>query len=196
MLATARANCFDDPDWMFEPKYDGYRLLAETGQRLRLQTRNGHDATAWFPELHRPLTGIGGRHIVDGEVCVLDSTGRSDFVPLHARAARRGWKQGDPEVVFCVFDVLVLDGQSVMQEPLQRRKLLLAKVMRGPVANMLRVQHLVQDGKAIFAAACDLQLEGIVAKRLKSVYQPGARSLDWLKIKRPGAVPPERFRRG
>jgi bifunctional non-homologous end joining protein LigD len=196
MLATARADPFDDPQWLFEPKHDGYRLLAETGRALRLQTRNGHDATAWFPELREPLMRLAdGRHILDGEVCVLDAIGRSDFELLHARAKRRGWKPGDPEVVYCVFDVLVHRGRAVLQRPLWERKGLLASMLEQPPPNVLLVGEIAGEGRAMFAAACELRLEGIVAKMRKSTYQPGERSRDWLKIKRPDAVPPERFKR-
>ena len=101
---------FTDPAWGFEVKYDGYRMLAEVDAgRVRLQTRNGADATAWFPEIARPLAGMpAGRHIVDGEVCVLDGIGRSDFDRLQDRARLRRYRPGADLVAFCVFDVLSL----------------------------------------------------------------------------------------
>ena len=82
---------FSDPAYGYEIKYDGYRLLAECdGPKVRLQTRNGADATAWFPEITQGLAGLaGGRHVLDGEVCVLDDIGRSNFDRLHARAKRK-----------------------------------------------------------------------------------------------------------
>lgn len=195
MLAMERQDAFDDPAWLFELKYDGYRLLAETGGRLRFQTRNGHEATAWFPELHKPLLAVGGRHVLDGEVCVMDDMGRPHFERLHARAARRGWRKGDALVTFCVFDILVLAGKSVMRWPLEERKAMLMDLLGTSLPSILPVQHIEGEGKAMYQFAVELLLEGVVAKRRSSCYLPGARSPDWQKIKRPGAVPPERFRR-
>lgn len=189
---------FSDPDWLFEVKYDGYRMLAEwDGDAVRLQSRNGTDATRWFPEVASSLAGLRtGHHILDGEVCVLDELGRSDFDKLHARAKRRGYRPGDDAVVYCVFDILVHAGQSVMGLPLHNRKNRLAKVLAGEIPSVLRIGHFEEMGQSLYRQAVELKLEGLVAKHRNSVYVPGARSDAWLKIKRPGATPPERFKRG
>ncbi|WP_310733649.1 ATP-dependent DNA ligase, partial [Aquincola tertiaricarbonis] len=188
---------FSDPDWLYEIKYDGYRMLAEwDGGTVRLQSRNGTDATRWFPEVVASLACLrGGRCIVDGEVCVLDDLGRSDFNKLHARAKRRGYRAGDDVTVFCVFDLLVQDGKSMMQLPLVERKKRLAKVLAGEMPCVLPVGHFDEVGQDLYRQAVQLKLEGIVAKRMASPYVPGARSSDWLKIKRPGGTPAERFKR-
>ena len=96
MLAEQVSRPFDDPGWTHEVKYDGYRMLAQVDAgRVTLQTRNGSNATTWFPELLTVLADLpGGRHVLDGEVCVLDDYGRSDFDRLHARAKRRGFPAG------------------------------------------------------------------------------------------------------
>ena len=183
---------FVDPAWIFEVKYDGYRMLAEvSSDGVSLQTRRGADSTGWFPELHSPLRAIGGgRHVLDGEVCVLDELGRSDFDALQNRARRRGWRAGSTPVAFLVFDVLVMAGRSVMQRPLWSRKALLEELIPAPQPGLLRISHVAGDGDWLFERVLALQLEGMVAKRLDSFYLPGERSVAWLKIKRKGAVPP------
>src|SRR5690349_4280843 len=91
MLLEERPLNLDEPGWNYELKYDGYRTLAEFGQgSCRLKTRKGADATKWFPEVTDSLAEIpGGPYITDGEVCVLDEYGRSDFDALQDRASRR-----------------------------------------------------------------------------------------------------------
>ena len=96
---------FSDPAWGFELKFDGYRILASADPAgVKLKSRNGADATRWFPEIVAALQAVAPRRlIVDGEMCVLDDIGRSDFDRLHARARKRGPDPSQP-VVFCVFD--------------------------------------------------------------------------------------------
>lgn len=196
-MLLGEARPFSDPDWLFEIKHDGYRVLAEwDSAAVYLQSRNGADATAWFPEVATSLAHIGaGRHVVDGEMCVLDDIGRSDFNRLHARARMRGWRPGADPVVFCVFDVLVHGGQSVMGLPLSERKKRLAKLFEHKPPSTLVVSDFEGEGRLLYAQAVQLKLEGIVAKRKGSLYVPGQRTADWLKIKRPGATPAQRFQR-
>lgn len=196
-MLLGEARPFNDVDWLFEIKHDGYRVLAEwDGAGVYLQSRNGADATAWFPEVTASLAGItGGRHVVDGEMCVLDDIGRSNFNRLHARARMRGWRRGADPVVFCVFDVLVQAGKSVMRLPLTERKQRLAKLFSDKPPSTLVVSDFEGEGRLLYDQAVQLKLEGIVAKRKASVYEPGQRTADWLKIKRPGATPAQRFQR-
>lgn len=186
-------------EWTAEIKYDGYRLFALVAEgRLMLRTRgrNGNpaDATRWYPEL-RGLTSLPSETVLDGEVAVLDDIGRSDFESLHARSRRRKLSPGDRPVAYCAFDLLMLGGKDLRAWPLKRRKEALAELLSPPPDHVLFVQDLPGQVAALYSAALQLQLEGVVAKRLDSAYQSGARSLDWVKVKRPGAVPPERFRR-
>jgi bifunctional non-homologous end joining protein LigD len=125
-------------------------------------------------------------------MCVLDDIGRSDFNRLHARARKRRADPDEP-VVYCVFDVLASQGRSVMDQPLTARKKLL-EPLRG-LPGVLVVDQIPAEGEALYGYVLSLKLEGLVAKRMDSKYRPGVRSLDWLKIKRPGAVPAERFKR-
>lgn len=194
MLSEEAKQPFDDPAWLFEINFDGCRLLAETSREdVRLASRNGGDVTHWFPELQE-LKALGGRHVLDGEACVLDDMGRPDFMRLQARAARRGFPAGAEPIVYCVFDLLVHNGRNLMARPLWARQALLAKLLASPPLSILLVTHVVEQGRWLYQEAQALQLEGIVAKRIDSIYRPGERTKDWL-INRPGAVPAKRFKR-
>jgi bifunctional non-homologous end joining protein LigD len=194
-----RQQPFEQPGWIYELKFDGYRLVAgvQHGQ-VKLATRNGADATRWFPEVVQGLSQLpGGPHVLDGEVCVLDELGRSDFNRLQDRARRRCFYPNCDAVTFCAFDLLARDGRSLISLPVEQRKLQLQELLTPTPPSVLYVGHFdAEHGRVLFEQAVhQLNLEGLVAKRLGSMYRPGERSLDWLKVKRPGAVPPERFRR-
>ena len=199
MLLTAARQPSTDPGWIAELKHDGYRLLAEVhGASVALRTRGGADATRWYPELVAALTGLTPtRTVLDGEVCVLDDLGRSDFERLHARSQRRGWYRGADAVVFIAFDVLVHRGRDVRGLALDVRLVLLARLLAKPPGGVLLCQHMPgEEAPRLFAAAVLLKLEGIVLKRLGSIYQGGEpRTGDWVKVKRPGATPAQRFTR-
>lgn len=196
MLATAGGKPFTSPDWLYEIKYDGYRCMARVADgTVELRTKSGLDCTKWFPELTGALGKLaGGPHVIDGEVCVLDDLGRSDFDRLKARASRKRWYDGCDSVTLCAFDLLFDGGSNIMGLPLVERKTRLAALLQG-VAGVLVVGDLPAQAELFERAVEPLLLEGFVAKRRGSGYQPGVRSPDWLKIKRRGAVPPERFRR-
>ncbi|MDP9991945.1 bifunctional non-homologous end joining protein LigD [Variovorax boronicumulans] len=197
MLLDERPLDLDEPGWIYEIKFDGYRLLAECDGGVQLRTRNGADATKWFPEIVSSLAKVkGGQYVIDGEVCVLDELGRSDFNKLQDRARRRRWYEGASPVVYCVFDLLVNRGVDITQQPLIRRKAALAKLFKPAKPGILVVRHFEDQPLRIFEeAVIPMKLEGLVAKRAASVYQPGVRSSDWVKVKRKGAIPPERFKR-
>jgi bifunctional non-homologous end joining protein LigD len=189
---------FGQSGWLYELKFDGWRLMAGVdGGRVFLRTRNGADATNWFPEVVEGLCLIpGGPHILDGEVCVLDDIGRSDFNRLQDRARRRRWYEGCDPVVFCAFDLLAREGRSMIGEPVERRKEALRQLLKAKASSVMYVGHFgAEHGANLYAQAQALNIEGLVAKRLGSKYAPGERSMDWIKCKRPGAIPPERFRR-
>ena len=197
MLLSEVPRPFKRQGWGFEPKYDGWRCLAQVKDgRAAIRTRRGMDTTAWWPEIARGLSMLKGHHIVDGEVCVLDELGRSDFERLQRRARMKRCTEGADPVAFCVFDVLVYEGRDVMKTALRHRKALLGALLGSRPEALLRVTHLENDGEWLYQQAVALGLEGIVAKDLSSTYQPGVRSLQWLKIKRPGAAPSERFHLG
>lgn len=187
------------PGWIYEVKYDGWRLVAgKVGRQVNIRTRSGADYTATFPEIVEALAALpGGPHILDGEGVILDDTGRSDFNRFQDRAL-----PGVPPVagadaaVFMVFDMLMLDGQAMIELPVEDRKARLLDLI-GPARGALRYsEHFpAEHGRSLFQQAKQLKLEGLVAKRLGSWYRPGERSTDWVKVKVPGAVPAERFKR-
>jgi len=196
MLLDERPIDHEAPGWLFENKYDGYRLLAEFGDgSCKLKTRHGANATKWFPELCDALSKVpAGPHIVDGEVCVLDSQGRSDFEKLRTRAKQRRWVQGSDTVTYCVFDLLVKHGESFMDQPLFSRKEALHELLTPAPHSVLVVTHLEGHGRQLLELAAEtLQLEGIVAKKGTSTYEPGIRSPAWVKLKRNRSVPARRF---
>lgn len=192
----------DQSEYIAEIKYDGYRILCEFGeQRCILKTKNGADCTKWFPEVAQGLAQLScGRMVVDGEMCILDELGRTDFDALHSRARRRRFQEGDLLVTFCVFDLLVQDGHSIMDRPLVERKGRLAALLHPAPPNVLYARHIdatTSDAPVswLYEHALGLKLESVVGKLAQSKYRPGVRTTDWFKLKRPGAVPPERFHR-
>lgn len=205
MLARAGGSPFDDPAWLFELKWDGYRVQAHVRDGIvRLWTRRRNDAALYFPELTGRPDWLDAREaIVDGEVVALDEEGRPSFELLQVRAAERGSrvprsggaartsaKAGaargagptSAPIVFQAFDLLWLDGRSLLDLPLEERKARLREVVHdGPLVRY--AAHIVGDGRAFFGAAAERGLEGVVAKRRDGRYEPGQRSGSWLKIK-------------
>lgn len=196
MLATPGGRAFSSPDWLYEIKYDGYRCMALVADgQVELRTKSGLECTAWFPELTQALANVpGGPHVIDGEVCVLDELGRSDFDRLRTRASRRRWYDSCDAVTLCAFDLLFENGTNIMGLPLVERKVRLTRLLAN-IPSVLSVGDLPAEERLFEQAVEPLLLEGFVAKRRTSSYQPGVRSPDWVKIKRKGAVPPERFKR-
>jgi bifunctional non-homologous end joining protein LigD len=190
MLLGQCSEAFDDPAWTFELRYDGYRMLAEFGGgHATLHSRSGFDASSTFAEISVALATLpGGPHIVDGEVCVLDASGRSDFARLQARARQRRWHPDADPVAYCMFDLLVHDGHDITAWPLHARKRQLAQLFRTLPPAVLLVDSIAANGVWVYERALALQFGGIVAKRLDSPYRPGVRSDDWLAIKRPLAA--------
>jgi bifunctional non-homologous end joining protein LigD len=190
MLATLTQDLPEDLDnYGFEYKWDGVRALCYwDGRTLRLESRNQLDITRRYPELHVLADALGSRPaVLDGEIVALDDADRPSFPLLQNRmhvndpAAIKRLVEEVP-VRYLVFDLLYLDGHSVMDRSyLHRRDLLEQLTLVGP-SWQVPPAH-VGEGKAMLAAAREQQLEGIVAKKIDSVYQPGRRSPDWLKIK-------------
>jgi bifunctional non-homologous end joining protein LigD len=196
MLATPGTAPFDDADWLFEPKWDGYRIQAiVSGGSVALRTRNRNDAGRLFPELlAKPSWLAAPEAIVDGEVVVLDSEGRPDFGLLQARlgggfsasdlpASGRAREAGRAApLVFMAFDLLWCAGRSYLDVALEDRKAVLRLVLRDHP----RVRfggHVERDGVAFFGAAAAQGLEGAMAKHRRSRYEAGHRSAAWLKLK-------------
>jgi bifunctional non-homologous end joining protein LigD len=194
LMQATPASAIPTGEWVFELKLDGFRCLAvrEAG-RLRLLSRQGNDMAACFPEVvfeFRDLPGdvvLDGELVVlDGELVVLDERRKPQFERLCRRARMsRGitvMKDAaeDPAALFA-FDLLWCKGKDLRKQPLIERKRLLQDLLH--VKRLKYAQH-IDDGDRLFQFCVQLELEGIVAKRPRSVYRAG-RSVDWLKIKTP-----------
>ncbi len=187
MLATSVDDPFDDPEWLFEIKWDGYRAIAFIAKgKVRLVSRNQNDLTAQYSELQTIPSFIKAETaILDGEIAALDEQGRSSFSLMQQRTGirsggRRTGSRPDIPVLYYVFDLLYLDGYDLRRVSLEERKDLLAKItsLDGPV----RYSDHFPQGKALFDVAKQKGLEGILAKRRSSVYEE-RRTREWLKIK-------------
>jgi bifunctional non-homologous end joining protein LigD len=187
MLATPVEKPFNDPAWLFEIKWDGYRAVSflQDGN-LRLVSRNQNDLTGEFPELHELSKSIKAESaVLDGEVVVLDDEGRASFSLMQQRTGirkggRRTGARRDLQVVYYVFDLIYIDGYDLRQASLEQRKQALAQIV---VPNeLVRYSDHFPEGLALFEVAKQKGLEGILAKKRASHYEE-RRSQEWLKIK-------------
>lgn len=178
MLATLIKQPFDDEDWIFEIKWDGYRALALIEQgKVQLRSRNQLLWNEKFPSILHALEKIKETAILDGEVVALDAEGKPDFQRL------QNYGHGGGDLVYYVFDLLFWKGQDIRDKPLLERKEILEKLLeRHSLANIRFGRHIVADGIAFFSLARQAHLEGIIGKKSLSTYQ-SARSHDWVKIK-------------
>jgi bifunctional non-homologous end joining protein LigD len=169
---------FDSKDWLFEIKWDGYRAIAEINQgENRLYSRNGNTFDKAYPKVFTALSSIKHRAIIDGEIIVLDDSGKPSFQRLQNYSAR------DKHVIqYYVFDIIELDGKTIVDLPLLERKKMLKEML--PESNVIRYcDHVEDEGKMLFREMQKMGLEGMIAKRKKSKYLIGKRTTDWLKIK-------------
>ena len=177
-LATLSEDLPTGKDWVFEIKYDGYRSLAfAQNGKVKIYSRNGLDYSKKFAQITKSLEKLDANNFVlDGEIVVFDSSGKSDFGLLQDAI-----KSGQNTLVFVVFDLLALDGQDLRQNTLLKRKKRLEMLVFKAEPNIVYSQHVTQGKKALEFAQKNA-LEGIVAKKTTSVYL-GTRNQDWLKIK-------------
>jgi bifunctional non-homologous end joining protein LigD len=185
MLATP-GHLPDGTDWSFEFKWDGARLLPATaGSRLRLLTRTGRDAAASFPELAVLPEVLGGRQAaLDGELVAVDQQGRPNFTRFQQRLGRSRPAADllrHVPVALYVFDVLHLDGVNTMTAPYRERRAILASLALDIPGVLCVPPHVDGNRDAIWDAAIEHGLEGVVAKRIDASYQPGRRSKAWVK---------------
>jgi ATP-dependent DNA ligase len=167
--------------WIHEIKHDGFRIMARRdGAGVRLISRNGHDFTARFPLAAAAVMALPGRSfLLDGEAIVTDDKGLAVFELI--RRQRHGGA-----AVLCAFDLIELDGEDLRRSPIEQRKHKLARLVRGSHPGIVLNEHYEGDGEIVFQHACKLGCEGIVSKRLGSLYRSG-RSPHWLKVKNPAA---------
>jgi bifunctional non-homologous end joining protein LigD len=168
---------FDHPDWLFE-KHDGFRAVAHVdGHRCRLVSRNGHEFSKWDVlkvEIAHSIRAMSA--VLDGEIVCLDRDGRSNFYSL---MFRRDWPY------FYAFDVLSIEGEDLRDRPLVERKRRLRAIMPRIDSRLLYVDDLPRRGTALFNAARDRDLEGIVGKWRDGRYERDGVSTSWLKMKNP-----------
>ena len=187
MLATLTDEAFDDPGWVFEPKWDGIRAIAICDEETLLVSRNDRDITVAYPELHSLHDQVVALEaMLDGEIVAFDE-GVPSFQRLQQRMHLRDQRRIEQmtkriPVVYVVFDLLYLDGKDLTARSLEERRRLLNEII-VPADTVLTSPVTPGDGVALFEAAKGQGLEGIMAKRLSSRYQPGSRSRDWLKVK-------------
>jgi bifunctional non-homologous end joining protein LigD len=188
MLATLAEHPFSGKDWLFEIKYDGVRVLAARhAEQVDLYGRSGQLITRRYPEVAEALRALPVEHfLIDGEIIALDDEGRPSFQRLQPRMGLtdpRDIERAAAQIptVGAFFDCLMLDGHDLRRLPLLERKDCL-RMLLPPLGPVRFSDHIMAQGEAFFEAASEQRLEGIVAKRAKSLYAPG-RSRDWIKIK-------------
>jgi bifunctional non-homologous end joining protein LigD len=202
MMATLADRPFSSPAWLFELKWDGYRMQGRVKDgTVRLFSRRGLDVADRFPELAGPPDWLDASEaILDGEVVALDAAGQPNFGLLQARNRigrphgrddggggggdpEHGAEGGAPTIVWEVFDLLYLDGRSLLDVPLDERKRLLQSILRAS-PRVRYAGHVVGDGEEFYGAISEMGLEGMVAKLRTGRYESGRRSTTWLKVKR------------
>jgi bifunctional non-homologous end joining protein LigD len=178
MHATVVKEPFDDPDWIFEVKWDGYRAVAEIRDgAVSLYSRNGISFNKKYSPVVESLRHFGFDAVLDGEIVVLDEQGRSDFQKL-----QHYQDSGEGPLIYYVFDLLYFHGHDLRGLPLIRRKELLKRVL--PSSRNIRFSdHITQEGILFYRVSREKGLEGIIAKHSQSVYETGKRSRQWLKVK-------------
>ncbi len=180
MFATRVKEPFTRRGWVFEPKYDGWRLLAIRRRgRATLASRRGYDLSSELPEIVKAIEALpGGDLTVDGELVVLDARGVASFRLLQERN-----EPGATPPLFVLFDCLESNGVSLLKRPLSERRAALEALVGFPYEPLALAERLGTDGAAVFAKAVKKGWEGVIGKDLSSPYEPGKRSLRWLKLK-------------
>ena len=178
MLAKETDKAFNDKDWIFEIKWDGYRAIAEIEEgEVQLYSRNGLSFNSKYPIVANELKKIKHDAVLDGEIVILDEEGRSSFQKLQHYEENTQYP-----ICYCVFDLLELNGQDICDQPLLERKKLLRALLRKN--NVIKYSdHIAEKGIDFFNLTGKQGLEGIMGKDGKSLYQKGVRTTDWLKIK-------------
>jgi bifunctional non-homologous end joining protein LigD len=174
MLCTLTKEPIDDPAYLFEIKWDGYRIISYIkGKNVRLGSRGGLDYTSRYPRIAAALTSLGHDAVIDGEAVVFNAEGAPDFDALQL------YNGHQTDITYCVFDLLWIDGYSLMDLPLTARKQRLKELIGDNPA--LRLSDSFDDGPALYQEMLARNLEGIVAKQRDSAYHPGERGNAWLK---------------
>jgi len=189
MLASVTEKPFDNPDWVFEIKWDGYRAVAFLeNDTVRLVSRNHNDLSPRYPELKVLADAVQAKNaILDGEVVVLDETGRPSFSLMQQRTGirahgRQAAPNRDLPILYYAFDVLYVDGYDLRRVTLEDRKRVLQEILKPSEIVRFSDHYPGEQGTALFEVAKQKGLEGILAKKRDSCYEE-RRSREWLKIK-------------
>jgi DNA ligase D-like protein (predicted ligase) len=179
MLLLRKASLPEGPEWLIELKLDGYRALAiRTSGKVQLRSRNNNDFNSRFPGLVKALASMPDETVIDGEVVALDEEGRPSFNTLQNYGAAR------IPLHFFIFDLLMLRGRDVMAQPLVKRRELIEKHVLPKLADPIRYSPVLEASLADLVRSVKAQgLEGLVAKRRDSKYEPGLRSGAWQKMR-------------
>src|ERR1041385_253742 len=179
MLATLVDEPFDDPEWLYEVKWDGYRAVSYINKgKVDILSRNNKSFNDKYYPLRQLLAEWKIDAVIDGEIIVLNEKGQSNFGKL------QNWRsEADGELTYYVFDILWYDGLDLMNLPLTDRKKILNDVLPKNDDRIRLSQVVDSNGNDFFEAAKQIGLEGIIAKKKDSLYAPDTRSKVWLKIK-------------
>jgi bifunctional non-homologous end joining protein LigD len=178
MMAKLTDTLPEGEKWIYEVKFDGYRaLLLKNHSSVALRSRNDKDLTATYPTIETAARRLNAAMaLLDGEIVALDATGRPSFQALQHRSAHRSYA-----IVFYAFDLLHLDGVDLLREPLEQRRRRLPALVKG--TGILLSEPLAGRAQDVIDAVSRIGLEGVVAKRADSRYEPGERSGAWVKLK-------------
>jgi bifunctional non-homologous end joining protein LigD len=179
MLLLQTAKLPEGAQWLYELKLDGYRAIAfKTGGQVRLRSRNDKDFTARYPVIAEALSGMPDETVIDGEVVAMDETGKPSFNLL------QNFGSSKASLLYYVFDVLILAGRDLMNEPLSCRRDLLQREILSKLRDPVRESAILDASLPDLITAVKAQgVEGLVAKRRDSRYEPGQRSGAWAKMR-------------
>jgi DNA ligase D-like protein (predicted ligase) len=179
MLLLRTEKLPEGPEWLIELKLDGYRALAiKSGGKVQLRSRNDNDFNSTYPGIVKALAQMPDETVIDGELVALDEGGRPSFNTLQNHGSA-----GVP-LHFFIFDLLTLDGRDVMAEPLVKRRELIERHVLPKLADPIRYSPILEAALADLISSVKAQgLEGLVAKRRDSRYEPGLRSGAWQKMR-------------
>ncbi len=179
MLATLVNEPFDDPDWTYEVKWDGYRSIAYINKgTVELSSRNNKSFTEKYYPLVATMKEWTIDAVLDGEILVIGKDGKANF------GALQNWRsEADGDLVYYAFDLLWYEGKDIAGQPLSERQAILKEILPTKDDHVRLSQVFTASGLEFFEAAKKMQLEGIMAKKSSSTYHPDARSKEWLKVK-------------
>jgi bifunctional non-homologous end joining protein LigD len=184
MLLTKADAMFPSPDWSYEPKWDGFRVLVSVQDgAVRLISRNGHSFTNLFAPVSDALRGFPTSMLLDGEVIAINDKGEPDFEVLQARLRPRNGKLPG-YLCYMAFDCLYVNGHSLLNQPLEERRAVLWELQHALQTDAVKRTEgfRAEKSEQLMKACAHMGLEGIVMKRKGSIYRPGFRSPDWIKV--------------